>query len=320
MDEDLYKLLEVNENVSQDELKKSYRRLSMKYHPDKNKDPNVVDLFKRINSAYDVLGDVDKRREYNNSKNNPFMRGNSFGGGGPGNGNVDDIFKMFFNGGQGMPGMGGMGGMGGQQFPGDIFGEQMSGFPGGNVRVFRNGIPVNRKPEILVKNVNITLKESYEGINYPLNIERTVIANNEKKLEKETFYINIFKGIDNNETIILKDKGNIINGQKGDIKLLIRITNETQFLREGLTLIINKDITLKEALCGFIFEINHLNGKKYKINNDKGNIIKPNYNKEIHEMGMIREDKKGRLIVKFNIIFPETLEHDKIDLLNDILS
>ena len=313
MSENLYKLLEVNENATPEEIKKSYRKLSMKYHPDKNPDPSVVELFKKINGAYDILGDSEKKREYDNTKNNPFMRGNSFGGRGPGGGQPDDIFKMFF-GGPGMPGMGG------QQFPGDIFGEQMSGFPGGNIRIFRNGMNVNRKPEILVKNVNITLKESYEGINYPLNIDRTIILNNEKKLEKETFYINIFKGIDNNETIILKDKGNIINGQKGDIKLLIRITNETPFIREGLTLIINKDITLKEALCGFIFEINHLNGKKYKINNDKGNIIKPNYNKEIHEMGMIREDKKGRLIVKFNIIFPDTLEHDKIDLLNDILS
>ena len=315
MSEDLYKLLEVNDKATPEEIKKSYRKLSMRYHPDKNKDPSVIELFKKINGAYDILGDSEKKREYDNTKNNPFMRGNSFGGG-PGGGQPDDIFKMFFGG----PGMGGMGGMGGQQFPGDIFGEQIPVFPGGNVRVFRNGMNINRKPEILVKNVNITLKESYEGINYPLNIDRTVISNNEKKLEKETFYINIFKGIDNNETIILKDKGNIINGQKGDIKLLIRITNETPFIREGLTLIINKDITLKEALCGFIFEINHLNGKKYKINNDKGNIIKPNYNKEIHEMGMIRDDNKGKLIVRFNIIFPETLEHDKIDLLNDILS
>jgi DnaJ-class molecular chaperone len=319
MSEDLYKLLEVNDKATPEEIKKSYRKLSMRYHPDKNKDPTVVELFKKINGAYDILGDIEKKREYDNTQNNPFMRGNSFGGGhGGGHGGPsDDIFKMFF-GGHGMTGMGGMPGMGGQQFPGDIFGE-VPGFPGGNVRVFRNGMNVNRKPEILVKNINLTLKESYEGINYPLNIDRTIILNNEKKLEKETFYINIFKGIDNNETIIIKEKGNIINGQKGDLKLLIRITNETQFRREGLTLIINKDITLKEALCGFIFEINHLNGKKYKINNDKGNIIKPNYNKEIQELGIIREDKKGRLIVIFNIIFPDTLEHDKIDLLNDIL-
>lgn len=318
MNDNLYKLLEVNDNASKEEIKKSYRKLSMKYHPDKNKDPSIVDLFKKINGAYDILGDDEKKREYDNAKNNPFMRGNGFGGGGggggPNRGPTDDIFKMFF-GGHGMPGMGGMGG---QSFPGDIFGE-VPGFPGGNIRVFRNGMNVNRKPEVLVKNINITLKESYEGINYPLNIDRTIISNNEKKMEKETFYITIFKGIDNNETIIIKDKGHVINGNTGDLKLLIRITNETPFIREGLTLIINKDITLKEALCGFIFEINHLNGKKYKINNDKGNIIKPNYNKEIHEMGMIREDKTGILIVKFNIIFPETLEDAKIDLLNDIL-
>jgi len=312
MNEDLYKLLEVNDNATSDEIKKSYRKLSMKYHPDKNQDPSVVELFKKINGAYDILGDTEKKREYDNNKNNPFMRGNSFGGG---NGNPDDIFKMFFGG----QGMGGLGGMGGQPFPGDIFGEQTTGFPGGNVRVFRTGVPLNRKPEVLVKNVNITLKDSYEGINHPLNIERTVITNNEKKIEKETFYINIFQGIDNNEAIIIRDRGNIINDQKGDIKLIIKITNETKFRREGLNLIITKDISLKEALCGFVFEIHHLNEKKYNIKNDKGNIIKPNYNKEINDMGMIRHNIRGKLIVKFNVIFPDILESEKVDLLKDIL-
>mgnify|MGYP006103235583 CR=1 FL=1 len=170
-----------------------------------------------------------------------------------------------------------------------------------------------------VKNVNITLKDSYEGINYPLHIERTVIINNEKKIEKETFYIDIFKGIDNNEAILIKHKGNVLNGQKGDLKLNIRITNETKFKREGLNLILHNDITLKEALCGFVFEIHHLNGKKYNINNEKGNIIKPNYNKEIIDMGMERDNKKGKLIVKFNIIFPSAISNENIDLLNDIL-
>ena len=314
MAEDLYKILEVNENASQDEIKKSYRKLSMKYHPDKNKDPAVVELFKKINGAYDILGDVDKRRDYNNSKNNPFMRGGRPGpGGGP-----DDIFNMFFGGG-GVPGMGGMGGMGANPFPGDIFGDSIPGLPGGNVRIFRNGMPVNRKPETLLKNVNITLKDSYEGINYPLHIERTIIHNNEKKMEKETFYIDIFKGIDNNEAILIKNKGNVVNGQKGDLKLNIRITNETKFKREGLNLVFNTDITLKEALCGFVFEIHHLNGKKYNINNEKGNIIKPNYNKEINDMGMERDNRKGKLIVKFNIIFPSSISNEKIDLLKDIL-
>ena len=312
MAEDLYKILDVNENATQDEIKKSYRKLSMKYHPDKNKDPSVVELFKKINGAYDILGDEEKRREYNNSKKNPFMRGGRPGpGGGP-----DDIFNMFFGGGGGVPGMEGMGT---HAFPGDIFGGSIPGFPGGNVRIFRNGVPVNRKPDTILKNVNITLKDSYEGISYPLHIERTIINNNEKKTEKETFYIDIFKGIDNNEAILIKHKGNILNGQKGDIKLNIRITNETKFKREGLNLILNTEITLKEALCGFTFEIHHLNGKKYNINNEKGNIVKPNYNKEINEMGMIRDNRKGKLIVKFNIVFPNELSSEKIDLLKDIL-
>ena len=55
-----YKLLEVEESASQEEIKKNYRKLSLKYHPDKN--PNTADKFKEINEAYETLGDVDQEK------------------------------------------------------------------------------------------------------------------------------------------------------------------------------------------------------------------------------------------------------------------
>lgn len=87
-----YKLLEVEETASQEEIKKNYRKLSLKYHPDKN--PNTADKFKEISEAYETLGDVDKRKEYDMQNRNPFMnRGGPFN---QGNGNeVDEIMKMF---------------------------------------------------------------------------------------------------------------------------------------------------------------------------------------------------------------------------------
>ena len=78
--------------------------------------------------------------------------------------------------------------------------------------------------------------------------------------------------------MILKGKGNVANEQnKGDIQLFIKINNDSEFVRDGLDLILKKKITLKQSLTGFDFDIKHINGKIYSINNDAGNIIQPNY-------------------------------------------
>ena len=82
---------------------------------------------------------------------------------------------------------------------------------------------------------------------------------------------------------------------------------------------IKKEITLKESLTGFKFDIKHLNGKTYTINNDSGNIIPSNYIKEIPKLGMTREGIPGKLIIEFSVIFPEKLTEEQIIKLKDIL-
>ena len=117
---------------------------------------------------------------------------------------------------------------------------------------------------------------------YPLQIDRWIMVNNVKKMEKERIYVKIKKGADSGEIIIIREKGNIINETlKGDIKLFIKVENKSKFKREGLNLKHQKSFTLKESLTGFKFDIKHLNGKTYTINNDSGNIIPANYKKEI---------------------------------------
>ena len=314
---DYYKVLGVNPNSSQGEIKKAFRQLSLKHHPDRGGD---AEEFKKINEAYSTLGDAEKKRMYDMQKNNPFM-----GGGNGGMDGMDNIFKMFFGGGiPGMPpGMNVNGMPGGVHINAGGFG----GIPGmPNVQIFRNGRPVNMsqrmaKPPPIVKKISISLQEAFNGINYPLEIDRWIMIGNEKKNEKEKIYVNIHKGIDNGEIKIVRDKGHIINDTlKGDVKVFIRINNNSgELKRQGLNLLCEKEITLKEALCGFLFEIKHLNGKTYNIKHDKGNIIPPNFIKQINGLGMERNNVKGNLIIKFNIIFPKTLTTEQIDKLSEIL-
>jgi DnaJ family protein A protein 2 len=114
--------------------------------------------------------------------------------------------------------------------------------------------------------------------------------------------------------------GNIINEEvKGDIKIFVKISNETNFKREGLDLILEKNITLKESLCGFSFEIKYINGKSYTLNNNKGNIIPPEYKKIYPNMGLARGEHKGRMIIHFHINFPEILNDEQINKLSEIL-
>ena len=201
----------------------------------------------------------------------------------------------------------------------------MGGIPGmPHVQIFRNGQPINmqtlQKPAPIIKNVIITLEQSYTGLTYPLQIERWILLNNVKRIEKEKLYINISKGVDSGEIMVIKDKGNIINDRlKGDIKLHIKVENKTNMKREGLNLVCKKDITLKESLTGFKFDIKHINGKTYTINNESGNIIPSNYVKEISNLGMSRQNNTGKLIIKFNVIFPEKLTPDQMKSLKDIL-
>jgi len=76
---------------------------------------------------------------------------------------------------------------------------------------------------------------------------------------------------------------------------------------------------LKESLCGFKFELKHINGKSYTINNNRGNIIPPDYHKIYHGMGLKRGDHVGNLIIRFMVDFPYHLSDEQIDTLIKVL-
>jgi DnaJ-class molecular chaperone len=327
-----YELLGVSKDSNESEIKKAYRTLSMKHHPDRGGD---AAKFQDINNAYETLSDSNKRRNYDAELNGGLRFHDMMGGDGgmEGFGDIGNLFSMFFGGG-GIGGLGGMGGMSGMP-PG--FGA-MGGMPPGfggmggpNIRVFHNGIPVNiesnifntfQKPPPIIKNIRISIEQAYEGVIIPIEFERWVLINNVKHNELENIYVNIPQGIDDNEIIVLENKGHILNENvKGDIKIVIGVENTSEFKRSGLDIIYKKKITLKESLCGFSFEIKHLNGKQLCLNNNVNRtIIKPMFRKVIPKMGMVRDnDTIGNLIIEFDIDYPDSFSEEQMEALSKIL-
>jgi len=318
-----YETLGVQKDASEAEIKKAYRSLSLKHHPDRNQNSeDSKKKFQEINSAYEVVGDPESKTNFDNQQNGGgFPQVFPFPGGGfPGGGDdINNIFSHFFN---------------------------MSGGTGGlppGIRIFHGGNPHQQahqvhqqaqqhhfnifqqlqKPPQIIKNIEVSLEQCYSGASVSIEIERWRIQDNVKIMERETVYINVPKGIDNSDFIMLNDLGNINNNLKGDIKIGVNVnTDNSIFHRQGLDLIYNKTLTLKESLCGFSFEILHLNGKKLCFENiTNPSIIRPNTKRIIPNMGLNRENSGniGNLIIEFEIEYPGSLTLEQINVLKEIL-
>ena len=315
---DYYATLEVNRDASETEIKKAYRALSLKYHPDRNPgNDEAANKFKEINLANEVLSDPEKRKRYDLGGSENVDNPHFGAGGGPGMEqfhDINNIFNMMFGQGMGagMPGMPGMPNV-------RVFTSQ--GGPGGPGGFHHHFFQQFQKPPPIIKNVQITLEQMYFGASIPIEIERNVVHNGIQSTELETLHIDIPKGIDENEAMVIRDRGHSINGEiYGDLKFTFQLTGSSPFIRQGLDLIYKKTITLKEALCGFLFEIHHLNGKMLSMNNQNSRtVIKPGYKKVIPALGMQRENSSGNLIIEFLVEFPDQLTAEQITELNEIL-
>jgi DnaJ-class molecular chaperone len=308
----MYDILGVDKSATKDAIKKSYRTLQMKYHPDKNcNNPESISMTQKINQAYEILGDDQKRREYDMQSDMTeqdiplgdllhmmFGRGNPFE---PFRQPAQTAQRLFHP----------------VHFNMNAGPSSSSSFPFGEIHVFRE----MNKPAPIVKTLEISMEQVLNGCSVPLEIERWLIENGLQMLEKETVYVDIFKGIDDNEIVVLRDKGNVLSDTcKGDVKVTIVVKNTTQFKRVGLDLILDKTISLKESLCGFTFELNYINGKNYTLNNNKGSIVPPEYRKIYAGMGLTRGENKGNMIICFHVDFPDKLTDEQIDILSNVFT
>ena len=298
---DYYKILEIGDKSTKDEIKKAYRKLSLLYHPDRPKGDN--EKFKQINEAYETLSDNEKKMQYDMRRGGGQQGMHGGMRGMPSH--PEDFFKMFFG---GMPG-----GMPGVHMN---MGPMNPNIPQANINMRRMMVPAT-----IHEKITISIEEAFKGLNYPLEIEREVYEEDGSiRKESEKIYIDIPKGVDSNEMIIIKERGNCNQMKRyGNIKVMINVENDTKFVRQGLNIYYIKDITLKEALVGFDIEFKHLNGKNYNMNHSGQGVINPSSQLNLEKMGFQRGEHIGALIIKFKIEFPKQLTEEQKSGLLEIL-
>ena len=334
MGKDYYNILNLNKNASDSEIKKAYRKLAIKWHPDKNPEnkENAEKKFKEISEAYQILSDPEKKKIYDQ-----FGEEGLSGMGGGMDSNPFDIFQSFFG---SNPGMGGGGAFRTQTFSNgnttftfssnsgmprnmnefndpfqnDIFQQ----FFGGNRNMFQK---IKREPQIY--EIKCTLDMVYNGFKKTLKLHRKRYDEDTKQINKieKIIPLNIPKGISDNRKIVLEQEGDCLgpNEIPGDIIINLRIMPHVDFVKDGDNLIYTKEISLKDSLIGMNFDVKHLNEKKINVKID--NIITPNYEKIILKEGLpiFQSSEYGNLIIRFKINYPTSLSNKQIEELKKIL-
>ncbi|GAA9044891.1 DnaJ family protein [Helicobacter pylori] len=223
MSKSLYQTLDVSENANQDEIKKSYRRLARKYHPDLNKTKEAEEKFKEINAAYEILSDEEKRRQYDQFGDNMFGGQNfsDFARSRSASEDLDDILSSIF----------GRGGFS------QRFSQNSQGFSGFNFSNFAH------------EDLDMTTTLNVSVLDTILGNKKQVSINN------ETFSLKIPIGVEEGEKIRVRNKGKMGRTGRGDLLLEIHIEEDEIYRREKDDIIQIFDLPLKTALFGGKIEI-----------------------------------------------------------------
>ncbi|NKQ41041.1 MAG: DnaJ domain-containing protein [Sulfurovum sp.] len=214
MPKSLYETLNIGENSTADEIKKAYRKLARKYHPDINKDVDAQDKFKEINAAYEVLSDSEKKAKYDQFGDQMFG-GQNFHDFAQGQGagvDLDEILRSMFGGGGGFSSSAGFGGFNGG-----------FGMPDLDVR----------------SRITIPFLSSVLGGKHQVTTG-----------DGDKFDIKIPAGIKSGETLRVRGKGKSHQGQKGDLLIAVDVAHSSEYERKGSDLYKAIDVPLKLALFG----------------------------------------------------------------------
>ena len=350
MGKDYYSILGVSKTASDADLKKAYRKLALKYHPDKNQAPGAEDKFKAISEAYEVLSDEKKRRIYDQvgeeglknggvppppPSNGPQMSAGgmpNFGGSGGQtftytSSDPRDIFAQFFGGGGG-GGLGGLGGgLGGL---GGGFGG-LGGFGGGGgvedmdieyADLGRKQRKVQQPP--IMKDVFVSLENLLEGSEKKMKITRKIYKNDGSfTTEEKILKITVKPGWKEGTKITFPEEGDRIPGKvPADIVFTVKDKPHPVFRRDGANLRFTHSLLLKDALCGTVFTVPTLKGNRLSVDCSR-DVLKPDQTKRLKGYGLPfpkNAKLKGDIIVDFKIIFPDSISESNKNTLRSVLS
>uniref|UniRef100_A0A7S3D4B2 J domain-containing protein n=1 Tax=Palpitomonas bilix TaxID=652834 RepID=A0A7S3D4B2_9EUKA len=295
-EKDLYKILGVPRNVDEKTLKKTFRKLSLQYHPDKNPGNDEAQRkYQEITEAYDVLSDAEKRRAYDRSgmdgvQQHTARQQQGGGGGNPFGDMMFDFggFKVHF---------GGQGGMQEQE---------------------------KRGPDSRVS-LELTLEEIYNGKVLEALYRKQTVCHSCKRskttVSEEEILIDVERGVPNGHEIVFENGGDEIpDGVAGNLIFTVQSTTHETFTRDGNNLKMTKHISLLEALTGYNFKVKHLDGRSVTI--DSKGVTTPFLVRRISGEGMPiygRPGSFGDLFIELVIDFPTKISPEQGRLLRDAL-
>lgn len=327
-----YDILGVKPNASPDELKKAYRKLALKYHPDKN--PNEGEKFKAISQAYEVLSDADKRSIYDEGGEAAIKKGGADGGDMR---NPMDFFERFFGGGfsnrrrerRGKDVVHQLSVQLEELYNGatrklalqkNVICDKCEGRGGKKGAVEKctqcrgTGLET-RMHQIsagLIQHVEQVCRKCAGAGEITDQKDRCKQCLGRKTVrERKVLEVHIDKGMRDGQKIVFSGEGDHEpDSQPGDIIILLDEKEHKTFVHAGTDLMVKMPIELVEALCGFQRVIKTLDDRDIVIRSQPGEVIKHEMTKCIMDEGMPLYKnplEKGRLIIQFEVIFPDTI-------------
>ncbi|XP_013113931.1 dnaJ protein homolog 1 isoform X1 [Stomoxys calcitrans] len=350
MGKDYYKTLGIPKTATDEEIKKAYRKLALRYHPDKNKAANAEEKFKEVAEAYEVLSDKNKREVYDKYGEDGLKSGGRSNGTSSNNtftyqfhGDPRATFAQFFGSSNPFASFFDMsdnlfdknvfdldtehdffsspfGGLGSRHGLGGAF------RPSFRSHSFNVHTPFKKEKQQdppVEHDLYVTLEEIYHGCVKKMKISRRVQQpDGSSKKEDKYVSISIKPGWKSGTKVTFQKEGDQSPGKiPSDIVFIIRDKPHAMFKREGSDLRYTARLTLKQALCGVVFQVPTMSGDKLRISTMQ-EIIKPNTVKRIQGYGLpFPKDtsRKGDLLVAFDIQFPEKLTAAQKELLRDML-
>ena len=301
MSEDYYKILGVQKTAGGEEIKKAYRKLAMKYHPDHTKgDKGAEEKFKKISEAYAVLSDKEKRKEYDTFGSEGFrqrfsqediFRGFDFG----------DIFREF--------------GFGGGDFSHGGGGGRRYSFGAGSPFNFSGAQqPGQAKGSDLVYELPLTLREVATGTSKVITFQH--------QGRSENLTVKIPKGLIAGKKLRLAGKGNPspYGGPAGNLYIKSKVLDDQVFSSEKYDLYINRELKLTEALLGTTVSVPTIDDKQLSLKIPPG--TKPGTKMRLSGHGLpdMKDNKKGDLYVSIQLKIPQNLNEEQKKIVDKLVA